>query len=72
MSLKLQEIHGLIPISKIKPNIQNTRVTQICGSMKGKEMLNVAESSQMQKEDKVTAKAAKENKKRVTEIFHYK
>ena len=36
----LKEIPVLLPISKIKPktNIQNTGITQICGSMVGKEV----------------------------------
>ena len=64
-SQKLEEIHRLLPISKIKPKIvQNTRVAQVCGSMERKKVLNGVGSLKKQKEEKIIVKVAKENKKR--------
>lgn len=58
---KLEETPRLLPIPKIKPkkNVSNTRLTQICGSLEGKQMLNVVESSKKKKEEKLILEAAK-------------
>ena len=45
---------GLLPMSKIEEtkNVPNIRAIQICGSMEGKEDLNVLESFNKKKEEK--------------------
>lgn len=60
---KLEETPRLLPIPKIKSkkNVSNTRLTQICGSLEGKQMLNVVESSKKKKEEKLILEEAKEN-----------
>lgn len=51
-SINLNEIPGLLTIKKITPkrNEVNTRVTQVCGSMEGKDMLKVVKSIKDQNE----------------------
>ena len=65
-SLKLNEIPGLLPIAKVKPKktVENTRVTQICGSMEGKDVLKVVQSLKKKKEEKILAKTAKDDERR--------
>ena len=72
-SLKLNEIPGLLPIAKVKPKktVENTRVTQICGSMEGKDVLKVVQSLKKKKEEKILAKTAKDDQIREgKEIFY--
>ena len=55
-----------VPIAKVKPkkSVQNTRVTQICGSMERKDVLTVVlENLKLQKEEKVLAKTQREERK---------
>ena len=56
----------LLPASKLKPkeNVQDTRLTQICGSIEGKEVLNVVESLKKQKAEKVIGKEKKKRKEK--------
>ena len=57
-SLKLDEIPGLLPINKVKPKkkVENLRVTQICGSMEGKDVIKVVEELKEKKNEKVLAR----------------
>ena len=73
-SLKLDEIPGLLPIAKVKPkkSVENTRVTQICGSMEGKDVLKVVENLKLQKEEEILAKTKKEERKQKEKEMFYK
>lgn len=73
-SLKLEEIPGFLPIAKVKPkkNVENTRVTQICGSMEGKDVLQVVEDLKKKKEEKAQAKEAKNERKREQKELFYR
>ena len=56
----------MLPASKLKPkeNVQDTRLTQIYGSMEGKEVLNVVESLKKQKAETVIGKEKKKRKEK--------
>ena len=71
-SLNLDEVQGLLPISKVKPKktVENTQITQICGSMEGKDVLKVVESLKKKKVEKTLAKSAKDEKKREEKMFY--
>lgn len=64
-NLELDQIPGLLTINKITPKKakSNVRVTQVCGSMEGKDMLQVVKSIKQEKARKVEAQKAKENQK---------
>ena len=61
-SLSLEEIPNLLPISKVTPKVnkENVRVTQVHGSMEGKEILEKVTAI---KEDKTKKEQAKKEKK---------
>ena len=73
-SLKLEEVPGLLPIAKVKPkkSVENMRVTQICGSMEGKDVLQVVEDLKKKKDEKAQAKKAKSERKREQKGLFYK
>jgi len=73
-SLNLNEVPGLLPISKVKPKkaVKNIRITQICDSMEGKDVLKVVESLKKKKVEKTLAKSAKDDKKREEREIFYK
>ena len=59
-NLQLDQIPGLLTINKITPKrIQtNVRVAQVCGSMQGKDMLQVVKSIREEKSRNVEAEKA--------------
>jgi len=73
-SINLNEIPGLLTIKKITPkrNEVNTRVTQVCGSMEGKDMLKVVKSIKDQKKKKIQAQKEKEDQKLSEKETFYK
>lgn len=73
-NLQLDQIPGLLTINKITPKRTetNVRVTQVCGSMEGKHMLQVVKSIREEKSCKVEAKKAKENQKLNDRAAFYK
>ena len=64
-SLQLGHIPGLLTIKKIKAKKTETniRVTQVCGSMEGKNILQVVKSIKDKKAQKAKAQVEKENQK---------
>ena len=64
--MKLDEIPGLLPINKVKPKkkVENLRVTQICESMEGKDVIKVVEELKEKKNEKALARESKAAKKR--------
>ena len=71
-SLKLNEIPGFLKIDRVKPKIssRNHRVTQVHGSVEGKDVLSLVETIKYQKAKKEQAKADKlEEKRKNTELF---
>jgi len=73
-SINLNEIPGLLTIKKITPkrNEVNTRVTQVCGSIEGKDMLKVVKSIKDQKKKKIQAQKEKEDQKLSEKETFYK
>ena len=51
-SISLEEVPGLMTIEKVKPNLskQTTRVTQVHGSMQGKDVISLVETVKKKKE----------------------
>ena len=62
-SIQLEEIPGLLTIQKVKPKLSKTktRVTQVHGSMKGKNVTDLVKSIKEKKEN--LAKEKEEKKK---------
>ena len=66
-SITLEEIPGLLKVSKVKPKetSKNTRLTQVCGSMEGKKVLELTEQLKIKKVDQDQARMAAGEKKRM-------
>ena len=64
-NVQLDQIPGLLTINKITPKRTetNVRVVQVCGSMQGKDMLQVVKSTSEEKSRNVEGKKAKKNQK---------
>ena len=60
-TIKLDEIPGLLPNNKVKPKkeVKNTWITQVCGSVEGKEVLKIVACLRKQKDEKEKAKTDK-------------
>ena len=73
-SLKLDEIPGLLTINKVKPkdlSKKSTRVTNVHGSMEGKDILERVEVLQKEKEKKKNdLEAKKQEKAKLNELFY--
>ena len=52
-SIDLEEVPGFMTIEKVKPNLskQTTRITQVHGSMQGKDVITMVETVKKKKED---------------------
>ena len=71
--MNLEEIPGLLNIEKVKPKVSHTyaRVTQVYGSMEGKDVLKIVKTIQDQKDMKSRAKEeAMEKKSKQRQQFH--
>ena len=71
-SIQLEEVPGLLTIKKVKPNLQktSTRVTQVHGSMRAKDVAAKVKDIKEQKQRKVLAKEdAKKKKEETKEVF---
>ena len=65
-SLSLNDVPGLLPIDRVNPKTdasENTRVTQNHGSLEGKNVLSMAETIRIDKDNKKKAKEEPKNKK---------
>jgi hypothetical protein len=53
-NVKLEEIQGLLTVKKVKPNIEkaSTRVTQVHGSMRARDVASLVKDIKEQKEKK--------------------
>ena len=73
-SLKLDEIPGFLPIEKVTPaeKTTKTRVTQIYGSLEGKDVIKIVKEIQSEKGKKEKAKNMKADKKVEERELFYK
>ena len=66
-TITLDEIPGFLEVAKVKPNkeaTKSTRVTQVCGSMEGKKVLELTEQIKQQKQDKLQKQKNADDKRR--------
>ena len=73
-NLQLDQIPGLLTIHKITPKRTetNVRVAQVCGSMQGKDMLQVVKSIKEENSRNAEAKKANKNQKLNDRAAFYK
>ena len=73
-SIVLKEIPGFLPVQKVKPKLskKNTRITQVHGSMKAKNVLTVLKDIESKKQEQVKSKEATAKKKEDTKLAFLK